>query len=144
MSHGRGGYRKNGLPPGDAALIVNDQTACVGGARVVVDEGETARVDLVLRTGRLVELRCPGEECAGVPLSFLSVSDDSGLELAGHLGGAAGTRFSERGRLGLGCVQPGVWTFSWWALDRRWAAEVEIDADGPEEEPVVVEGLPAG
>ena len=59
--------------------------------------------------GRLLELRCPAAECGGETLSFLSVTTESGAEIASHLTGAGeGVRFSESGRLGLGCVTPGV------------------------------------
>ena len=95
--------------------------------------------------GRLLELRCPAGECGGETLSFLSVTTESGAEIASHLTGAGeGVLFSESGRLGLGCVTPGAYEVSFWAAGRRWGAEINVGSVGSLEEPVVVSGRPAG
>ncbi len=95
--------------------------------------------------GRLLELRCPAADCAGEPLSFLSMTTESGAEIASHLTGAGeGVRFSEAGRLGLGCVTPGSYEISFWAAGRRWGEEVSVGTGGSAEEPVVVNGREAG
>ena len=131
LSSERGRFSEDGVPPGEVSLIWNDSAACVGGDRLSVDEGETVRSDLTLPTGRLLELRCPAEECAGAPLSFLSVRTESGVEIAGHLSGATGgPLFSDRGALGLGCVTPDAYELSFWTAGRRWSAEVELDRRG--------------
>lgn len=95
--------------------------------------------------GRLLELRCRASDCAGEPLSFVSVTTDSGAEIVSHLTGAGeGVRFSDSGRLGLGCVTPGAYEVSFWAAGRRWGAEVHVGSSGALEEPVVVNGREAG
>ena len=95
--------------------------------------------------GRLLELRCPAADCGGETLSFLSVTTESGAEIASHLTGAGeGVRFSDSGRLGLGCVTPGAYEVSFWAASRRWGAEVNAGSQGNLEEPVVVSGRAAG
>ena len=145
LTSGRGRYAKDGLAAGDLSLIWSDGTACVGGDAVSVEGGETARLDLTLPTGRLIELRCPVEECGGEPPSFLSVITGGGVEIAGHLSGATGgPRFGADGVLGIGCVTPGGYEFSWWTGDRRWSAEVEVSPLGPAAVPVVVRGRPEG
>lgn len=145
LTSGRGRYGTDGLAAGDVSLIWSDGTACVGGETVTVESGETARLDLTLPTGRLVELRCPHEECGGEPLSFLSVTTEAGVEIAGHLSGATGgPRFGADGALGIGCVTPGGYELSWWTGGRRWSAEVEVSPLGPATAPVVVRGRPEG
>ena len=73
------------------------------------------------------------------------MTTESGAEIASHLTGAGeGVRFSEAGRLGLGCVTPGSCEISFWAAGRRWGAEVSVGTGGSAEEPVVVNGREAG
>ena len=145
LSSERGRLARHGVPAGKVSLIWNDSAACVGAGRLTVDEGDTVHADLALATGKLLELQCPAEECAGVPLSFLSVKTESGVEIAGHLGGATGgPLFSDAGTLGLGCVTPDTYELSFWAAGQRWSAEVEVDSVGREVEPVTVRGRPAG
>ena len=141
----RGRYANSGIPAGELSVVWNDGTSCVGGRTITVEGGESARLELTLPAGRLLELRCPAEDCGGEPLSFLSVRTESGVEIAGHLTGAAGnSRFSDDGALGVGCVTPDTYGFSFWTAGRRWHAEVEVGADGPPETPVAVRGRPAG
>lgn len=145
LTSGRGRYAKAGLAAGKVSLIWTDGTACVGGDTVTVEGGETARLDLTLPTGRLMELRCPHEECGGQSLSFLSVSTQAGVEIAGHLSGATGgPRFAANGSLGIGCVTPGGYEISWWTGGRRWSADFEVSPSGLGVAPVVVRGSPAG
>ena len=59
-------------------------------------------------------------------------------------GAGEGVRFSDSGRLGLGCVTPGAYEVSFWAASRRWGAEVNAGSQGNLEEPVVVSGRAAG
>ena len=140
-----GSYANRKVPTGDASLVWNDAAACVGGVGLNVEEGRAARVRESLPMGRLLELRCPAADCADEPLSFLSVTTESGAEIASHLTGAGeGVRFSESGRLGLGCVTPGSYEVSFWAAGRRWGAEVRASSRGALEEPVVVNGREAG
>ena len=144
LSSSQGRYSRNRLAPGDFNLVWNDSTACVGGRSFVVEENETTTLDLYAPTGRLLELDCPDEDCGDAPLSFLSVRTESGVELAGHLSGASGgVRFSERGRLALGCITPGAYSVSFWSAGRRWAADAEISSAGDPTRPVVVRGRPA-
>ena len=132
-------------PAGEVSLVWNDGAACTGGVGLNVEAGRTTTLRESLPIGRLLELRCPAADCAGEPLSFLSVTTESGAEIASHLTGAGeGVRFSEAGRLGLGCVTPGSYDFSFWAAGRRWGAEVTVGSRGPAEEPVVVNGREAG
>lgn len=145
LSSERGRLSRGGVRAGDVSLVWNDGAACVGARRFTLDEGETLRSDLTLTTGRLLELQCPVEECAGVPLSFLSVRTESGVEIAGHLSGATGgPLFSDAGTLGLGCVTPDSYELSFWAAGQRWSGEVDVDPVGAEEGPVTVRGRPAG
>ena len=140
-----GSYVNPKVPMGDVSLVWNDTAACVGGVGLNVEESRTSRVRELLPTGRLLELRCRASDCAGEPLSFLSVTTESGAEVATHLTGAGeGVRFSESGRFGLGCVTPGSYEVSLWAAGRRWGADVNVSSRGPAEEPVVVNGREAG
>jgi hypothetical protein len=139
-----GGYTRRPVPAGEVSVVWNDGAACTGGIGVSVEEGRTSGVREALPIGRLLELRCPLAECAGEPLSFLSVTTESGAEIASHLTGAGeGVRFSDSGRLGLGCVTPGAYELSFWAAGRRWDAEVRVADNRPAEEPVVVNGREA-
>lgn len=139
------GQRTRNVPAGEVAVVWNDAAACAGGVGLNVEEGRTSTLRESLPMGRLLELRCPAADCAGEPLSFLSVTTESGAEIASHLTGAGGgVRFSESGRLGLGCVTPGSYEVSFWAASRRWGAEVSVGTKGPAEEPVVVNGREAG
>ena len=132
-------------PAGEVSLVWNDGAACAGGVGLDVEEGRTTTLRESLPMGRLLELRCPAADCAGEPLSFLSMTTESGAEIASHLTGAGeGVRFSESGRLGLGCVTPGSYEISFWAAGRRWGADVSVGSRGPAEEPVVVSGREAG
>ena len=132
-------------PAGEVSLVWNDGAAGTGGVGLNVEEGRTSTVRESLPMGRLLELRCPAAACAGEPLSFLSVTTESGAEIASHLTGAGeGVRFSESGRLGLGCVTPGSYEVSFWAAGRRWGADVNVGSRGSAEEPVVVNGREAG
>ena len=139
------GQASRNLPAGDISVVWSDGAACTGGTGLNVEADRTATVRESLPIGRLLELRCPAAECAGVPLSFLSVTTDSGAEIASHLTGAReAVRFSDSGRLGLGCVTPGAYDVSFWAAGRRWGAEVSVGSRGNLEEPVVVNGRAAG
>ena len=133
------------VPAGEVTVVWNDGYACAGGAGLTVEEDRTSRVRESLPMGRLLELRCRAADCAGEPLSFLSVTSESGAEIASHLTGAGeGVRFSESGRLGLGCVTPGSYEVSFWAAGRRWGADVNVNSSGPVANPVVVNGREAG
>ncbi len=139
------GQTTRSVAAGDVSLVWNDSAACTGGIGLAVEEGRTSTLRESLPIGRLLELRCPAADCAGEPLSFLSMTTESGAEIASHLTGAGeGVRFSEAGRLGLGCVTPGSYEVSFWAAGRRWGAEVTVGSRGPAEEPVVVSGREAG
>ena len=140
-----GSYTNREAPTGDVSLVWNDVVACAGGVGLSVEEGRTARVRESLPIGRLLEVRCRVSDCAGESLSFLSVTTESGAEIASHLTGAGeGVRFSDSGRLGLGCVTPGAYEVSFWAAGRRWGAEANVGNSGPAAEPVVVNGREAG
>ena len=140
-----GGQRTRNVPAGEVAVVWNDAAACAGGVGLNVEEGRTSTLRESLPMGRLLELRCPAADCAGEPLSFLSVTTESGAEIASHLTGAGdAVRFSESGRLGLGCVTPGAYEVSFWAAGRRWGAEVRASSGGDPEEPVIVNGREAG
>ncbi|MYA06898.1 MAG: carboxypeptidase regulatory-like domain-containing protein [Holophagales bacterium] len=133
------------VPAGEVTIVWNDAVACVGGVGLSAEAGRTAALRQSLPMGRLVELRCRAYDCAGEPLSFLSVTTKSGAEIASHLSGAGeGVRFSEFGRLGLGCVTPGTYAVSFWAAGRRWGTEVNVSSKGPAGEPVIVNGREAG
>ena len=139
------GQASRDLPAGDISLVWSDGAACTGGLGVNVEAGRTATARESLPIGRLLELRCPAADCGGEPLSFLSVTTESGAEIASHLTGAReAVRFSDSGRLGLGCVTPGAYEVSFWAAGRRWGAEVTVGSKGNLEEPVVVTGRAAG
>ena len=145
LASATGSLTGRALPPGDVTVVWNDAAACAGGVGLNVEAGRTTRVRELLPMGRLVELRCPVADCGGESLSFLSVTTESGAEIASHLTGAGeGVRFSESGRLGLGCVTPGAYEISFWTAGRRWGAEVSVGTRGPAEEPVVVSGREAG
>ena len=140
-----GGQRTRNVPAGEVAVVWNDAAACAGGVGLNVEEDRTSTLRESLPMGRLLELRCSGADCAGEPLSFLSVTTESGAEIASHLTGAGdAVRFSESGRLGLGCVTPGSYEVSFWAAGRRWGAEVRASSGGDLEEPVIVNGREAG
>ncbi len=140
-----GSFANREVPVGDASLVWNDAVACSGGVGLNIEENRPVRVRESLPVGRLLELRCRASDCAGKPLSFLSVTTESGAEITGHLTGAGeGVRFSDSGRLGLGCVTPGSYEVSFWAAGRRWGAEVSVSGRGEAEEPVVVNGQEAG
>lgn len=140
-----GGQRTRNVPTGEVNVVWNDAAACAGGVGLNVEANRTAALRESLPVGRLLELRCPAADCAGEPLSFLSVTTESGAEIASHLTGAGeAVRFSESGRLGLGCVTPGSYDVSFWAAGRRWGAEVRASSRGALEEPVVVNGREAG
>ncbi|MCY3926647.1 MAG: carboxypeptidase-like regulatory domain-containing protein [Acidobacteria bacterium] len=139
-----GNFANRQVPAGEVSVVWNDVAACTGGVGLTVEEDRTARVRESLPMGRLLELRCRAADCAGEPLSFLSVTTASGAEIASHLTGAGeGVRFSDSGRLGLGCVTPGSYEVSFWAAGRRWGAEVNVSSIGPAEEPLVVNGREA-
>ena len=139
------GQASRNLPAGDISVVWSDGAACTGGTGLNVEADRTATVRESLPIGRLLELRCPAPECGGEPLSFLSVTTEAGAEIASHLTGARETvRFSDSGRLGLGCVTPGAYEVSFWAAGRRWGAEVSVGSRGNLEEPVVVNGRAAG
>ena len=140
-----GSYTNREVPAGDVSLVWNDAVACAGGVGLNVEEDRPSRVREALPMGRLLELRCRAADCAGEPLSFLSVTTESGAEIASHLTGAGeGVRFSDSGRVGLGCVTPGSYNVSYWAAGRRWGAEVNVSGNGSAAEPVVVNGREAG
>lgn len=139
------GQATRNLPAGDISLVWNDGAACTGGVGLNIEADRTTTVRESLPMGRLLELRCPAADCAGETLSFLSVTTESGAEIASHLTGAGeGVRFSESGRVGLGCVTPGAYEVSFWAAGRRWGAEASVGRKGNLEEPVVVNGRAAG
>ncbi len=139
------GQRTRNVPAGDVAVVWNDPAACAGGVGLSVEVDRTSTLRESLPMGRLLELRCPAAACAGEPLSFLSVTTESGAEIASHLTGAGdAVRFSESGQLGLGCVTPGSYEVSFWAAGRRWGAEASVSSKGSAEEPVVVNGREAG
>ena len=140
-----GGQRTQDVPAGEVAVVWNDTAACAGGVGLNVEADRTSTLRESLPMGRLLELRCRAADCAGESLSFLSVTTESGAEIASHLTGAGdAVRFSESGRLGLGCVTPGSYEVSFWAAGRRWGAEVRASSRGALEEPVVVSGREAG
>jgi len=140
-----GSFANRQVPAGEVSVVWNDVAGCTGGVGLTVAEGRTARVRESLPMGRLLELRCRATDCAGEPPSFLSVTTESGAEIASHLTGAGeSVRFSDSGSLGLGCVTPGSYEVSFWAAGRRWGAEVNVGSIGPAEEPVVVNGREAG
>ncbi len=140
-----GGQRTRNVPAGEVTVVWADAAACTGGIGLSIEEDRTSTVRESLPMGRLLELRCPAAECGGETLSFLSVTTESGAEIASHLTGAGeGVRFSESGRLGLGCVTPGSYEASFWAAVRRWGADVNVGSQGNLEEPVVVSGRAAG
>ena len=139
-----GGQRTRNVPAGEVAVVWNDAAACAGGVGLNVEEDRTSTLRESLPMGRLLELRCPAADCAGEPLSFLSVTTESGAEIASHLTGAGeGVRFSDAGRLGLGCVTPGAYEVSFWAAGRRWSADIRASSRGALEEPVIVNGREA-
>ena len=139
-----GRFRDDDVPAGDITVVWNDGASCVGGEAVTVEAERTVRLSRSLPLGRLLVLRCPAVHCGGEPLSFLSVTTLSGAEIAAHLTGAGeAVRFSEFGRLGLGCVTPGSYTVSFWAAGRRWSAQATVGSKGSAENPVVVEGREA-
>jgi len=140
-----GGQRARNVPAGEVNVVWSDAAACTGGIGLNVEADRTSTLRESLPMGRLLELRCPAADCAGEPLSFLSVTTESGAEIASHLTGAGeGVRFSDSGSLGLGCVTPGSYGISFWAAGRRWGAEVSVSSSRPAEEPVVVNGREAG
>ncbi len=140
-----GGQRTRNVPAGEVSVVWSDAAACTGGIGLNVEADRTSTLRESLPMGRLLELRCPAADCAGEPLSFLSVTTESGAEIASHLTGAGeGVRFSDSGSLGLGCVTPGSYGISFWAAGRRWGAEVSVSSSRPAEEPVVVNGREAG
>lgn len=140
-----GSFANRQVPAGEVSVVWNDVAACTGGVGLTVEEDRTARVRESLPMGRLLELRCRAADCAGELLSFLSVTTESGTEIASHLTGAGeGVRFSESGRLGLGCVTPGSYGVSFWAAGRRWATRFRASSSGAPEEPVIVSGRTAG
>ena len=140
-----GGQRTRNVPAGEVTVVWADAAACTGGVGLNIEADRTSTLRESLPMGRLLELRCPAADCAGEPLSFLSVTTESGAEIASHLTGAGdAVRFSESGRLGLGCVTPGSYEVSFWAAGRRWGAEVSVGSRGPLAEPVVVNGREAG
>ena len=140
-----GGQRTRNVPAGEVTVVWADAAACTGGIGLSIEENRTSTLRESLPMGRLLELRCPAADCAGETLSFLSVTTESGAEIASHLTGAGeGVRFSDSGRLGLGCVTPGAYEVSFWAAGRRWGAEVNVGSQGLLEEPVVVHGRAAG
>ncbi len=139
------GRSTRNVPAGEVAVVWNDAAACAGGVGLNVEADRTSTLRESLPMGRLLELRCPASDCAGETLSFLSVTTESGAEIASHLTGAGdAVRFSESGRLGLGCVTPGAYGVSFWSAGRRWGAEVNVGGRGSAEEPVVVNGREAG
>ena len=140
-----GGRRTRNVPAGEVTVVWADAAACTGGVGLNLEADRTSTLRESLPMGRLLELRCPAADCAGEPLSFLSVTTESGAEIASHLTGAGdAVRFSESGRLGLGCVTPGSYEVSFWAAGRRWGAEVRASSRGAPEEPVIVNGREAG
>ena len=140
-----GGQRTRNVPGGEVTVVWSDATACTGGVGLNVEADRTSTLRESLPVGRLLELRCPATDCAAEPLSFLSVTTESGAEIASHLTGAGdGVRFSESGRLGLGCVTPGSYDVSFWAAGRRWSEEVRAGSRRAPEEPVIVNGREAG
>ncbi len=140
-----GGQNTRNVPAGEVAVVWNDAAACAGGVGLNVEADRTSTLRESLPMGRLLELRCPAADCAGEPLSFLSVTTESGAEIASHLTGVGdAVRFSESGRLGLGCVTPGAYEVSFWAAGRRWGAEVRASSGGDPEERVIVNGREAG
>ena len=140
-----GGQRTRNVPAGEVTVVWADAAACTGGVGLSIEEDRTSTLRQSLPMGRLLELRCPAADCAGETLSFLSVTTESGAEIASHLTGAGeGVRFSDSGRLGLGCVTPGAYEVSFWAAGRRWGAEASVGSQGNLEEPVVVNGRAAG
>ena len=140
-----GGQRTRNVPAGEVTVVWNDATACAGGVGLNVEADRTSTLRESLPVGRLIELRCPAADCGGEPLSFLSVTTESGTEISSHLTGAGeGVRFSESGRLGLGCVTPGSYDVSFWAAGRRWGAEFSAGSQGNLEEPVIVSGRAGG
>ena len=140
-----GGQRTRNVPAGEVTVVWSDATACTGGVGLNVEADRTSTLRESLPVGRLLDLRCPAADCAGEALSFLSVTTESGAEIASHLTGAGeGVRFSDSGQFGLGCVTPGAYEVSFWAAGRRWGAEVNVGSRGNLEEPVVVNGRAAG
>ena len=139
------GQKTGSVAAGNVTVAWNDSAACTGGVGLNVEEGRTSTLRESLPMGRLLELRCQAADCAGEPLSFLSMTTESGAEIGSHLTGAGeGVRFSESGRLGLGCVTPGSYEVSFWSAGRRWGADVNVSSRGSAEEPVVVNGREAG
>ena len=133
-----GGFRTGNVPAGEAAVLWNHGGACVGADKVTVEAAQTVQLDRTLNLGRLLELRCSDQSCAGEPLSLIRLTTEAGVKVAHHLPGALpGTTFSDDGRVGLGCLTPGAYSVSLWTDGRRWDAEFELDP-GPEETPVVV------
>lgn len=140
-----GGQRTRNVPAGEVTVVWADAAACTGGVGLSIEADRTSTLRESLPMGRLLELRCPAADCAGETLSFLSMTTESGAEIASHLTGAGeGVRFSDSGRLGLGCVTPGAYEVSFWAAGRRWGAEVNVGSQGNLEEPVAVNGRAAG
>lgn len=89
------GQTTRNLPAGDISVVWSDGAACTGGVGLSIEADRTSTLRESLPMGRLLELRCPAADCAGETLSFLSVTTESGAEIASHLTGA-----------GEGCVSP--------------------------------------
>ena len=133
-----GVFRAENVPAGEVTVLWNHGGACVGADKVTLEAGRSARLDRTLRLGRLLELRCSDQSCAGETFSLVRLTTETGVKVAHHLTGALpGTTFSDDGRVGLGCLTPGAYNVSLWADGRRWDAEFELDP-GPEETPVTV------
>lgn len=137
-------FRAENVRAGSVSVVWNHGGACVGADQVTLEAGRSARLDRTLQLGRLLEVRCSEQTCAGEPLSLVRLATETGVKVAHHLTGTLpGTTFSDDGRVGLGCLTPGAYDLSLWTDKRRWHAEFEIEP-GPEETPVVVTIRPSG
>ena len=133
-----GSFVANDVPAGDVDVLWNHGGVCVGADKVTLEPGQTAHVDRTLHLGRLIELQCRDERCAGTPLGLINLTTEAGVKVSHHLPGALpGTTFSDDGYLGLGCLTPGDFRLSFWTGEQRWDAKFELDP-GPEEVPVTV------
>ena len=138
-----GVFRAQDVPAGEVTVLWNHGGACVGADKVTLEAARTERLDRTLHLGRLLELRCSDQSCAGETLSLVRLTTDTGVKVAHHLPGVLpGTTFSDDGRLGVGCLTPGAYEVSFWADERRWDAEFELES-GPEEIPVTVTVRPS-
>lgn len=117
LTDGSGERRYGDLTPGAYFVVWSDAHSGTGISEpILLEDGETRVWDRVTPPGGSVEVTCPPDACAGLPVDHLAVYSPTGVDIGPYLSGISpALRFSRQGRLALGRLSHGTYLLRVWA-----------------------------